>query len=185
MLNRRFGFIAMVAVAVVHNIGSAADVKSGPQVGEKILSVFHPLNCNGEHQGERYCLICKNGSNPVAMIFARQINPELTKLIKRIDQATGNNKERRMGSFVVFLGDSEKLEAEVKELATREKVQQCILAIDNPEGPKDFDIGPDAEVTVVLYAKLTVKANHAFKKGELNDKAIDAILADLSRMLKE
>ena len=41
------------------------------------------------------------------------------------------------------------------------------------------------EVTVVLYTKRTVKANHTFKKGELNDKAIDAIVADLAKILPE
>jgi hypothetical protein len=30
---------------------------------------------------------------------------------------------------------------------------------------------------------LTVKANHAFKKGDLNDKAIEAIVADLGKIL--
>ncbi len=185
MLNRRFAFIALAVVGFVLNTASAADPKSGPQVGEKIVGVFHPLNCNGEHEGEKYCLICKNGTHPVAMIFARQISPELTRLIKRIDQATGKNKERRMGSFVVFLSDSDTLEAELKKLAKKEKVQDCILAIDRPEGPEDFNVAPEADVTVVLYSKLTVKANHAFKKGELNDKAIDAIIADLAKILAD
>jgi hypothetical protein len=185
MLNRRLGFTALVAVALALNIASAAGPKSGPQVGEKVPGPLHPLNCTGEHAGEKYCLYCKNGPNPVAMIFARQISPELTKLIKGIDQATDKNKERNMGSFVVFLSDSDSLETKLKDLAKKEKIQHCILCIDDPEGPKDYNIAQEAEVTVVLYTKLIVKANHTFKKGELNDKGIEAIVADLAKILSE
>jgi hypothetical protein len=185
VLNRLLGFGAFVAVMFGSSFASAADLKSGPQVGEKLPGSFHPLNCTGDHAGEKYCLICKNGLNPVAMIFARQVTPELTRLIKRIDQATGRNQGQNMGSFVVFLSDSDTLETELKELAEKERIQHCVLAIDDPEGPKDYHIAPEAEVTVVLYTMQTVKANHAYKKGELNDKAIDAIVADLAKILPE
>jgi hypothetical protein len=182
MFNRVLGLTALLAVAPFFGAASAEEPKSGRQAGEKVVP-FHPLNCTGDHSGEKYCLICKNGDNPVAMIFARQVSPELTKLIKRIDQATGNNKERNMGSFVVLLSESGNLEKELKELAKKEKIRHCILTIDNPEGPQDYNIAEDAEVTVILYTKLTVKVNHTFKNGELNDKAIEAIIADLGRIL--
>src|SRR5262249_8022613 len=126
-----------------------------------------------------------NGANPVAMIFARQVTPDLTKLIKRIGQATDKNKKRGMGSFVVFLSDSDSLETELKELAKKKRIEHCVLTIGNPEGPEGYNIAPEAEVTVVLYTKLTVKANHAFKKGQFNDKGIEAIIADLAKILPE
>jgi hypothetical protein len=185
MLNRFVGVAALSAVAFVLSIASAADLKSGPQAGEKVPGPLHPLNCTGEHEGEKYCLYCEYGTNPVAAIFARQVSPELTRLIKRIDEATDKNKKRSMGSYAVFLSDSETLEMELKEVAKKETIRHCILAIDDPEGPKDYNLAPEAEVTVVLYTKLTVKANHTFKKGELNDKAIDAIVADLAKILPE
>jgi hypothetical protein len=174
------GFTALVAVVLFLGVASAADPKSGPQVGDRVVP-FHPLNCTGDHAGEKYCLICKNGPSPVAVIFARQVTPELIKLIKRIDEATDKNKERSMGSFVVLLSDSDNLEKELKELARKEKIQHCILTIDDPEGPKDYNIAPEAEVTVLL----TVKANHGFEKGDLNDKGIEAIVADLRKILPE
>jgi hypothetical protein len=185
MLNRFLGLTALVVVAFAVCPVSAADPKSGPQVGEKVPGPLHPLNCTGDHAGEKYCLYCENGDNPVAMIFVRQVTPEVAKLIKRIDRATDQNKEHSMGSFVVFLSDSETLETELKELAKKEKIQHCVLAIDDPEGPKNYNIAQEADVTVVLYTKRTVKANHAFRKGELNDKGIEAIVADLAKILPE
>jgi hypothetical protein len=174
---------ALVAVALLVGVAGAADVKSGPQVGERVPGPFHPLNCTGENAGEKFCLYCKNGQNPVAMIFARANSPELTKLIKKIDEATARNKDHSMGSFVVYLSDSQKLEGELKELARKEKLQLCVLSIDNPAGPEGYKVAKDADVTVVLYTKGTVKANHSFKKGELKDKAIDTILANVAKIL--
>jgi len=182
MLNRRL--TALFAVVVIVGAASAAQPKSGPQVGDKVVP-FHPLNCTGEHAGEKYCLICQNGPNPVAMIFARHVSPELIRLIKRIDQATDKNKERNMGSFVVLLNDSETLEKELKELAQKERIQHCILTIDNPDGPGGYNIAQEAEVTVVLYTRQTVNANHTFKKGELDERSIEAIVADLAKILPE
>src|SRR5262245_34790719 len=182
MLNRFLGFSALVVVALLVDVASAEDPKSGPQVGAKVHG-FHSLNCTGDHAGEKHCLICQNGDSPVAMIFARQVTPEITNLVKRIDQATDKNKKRGMGSFVVFLSDSDSLEMELKEFATKEKIQHSILTIDRPEGPEGYNIAPSAEVTVVLYSSLTVKANRTFKKGELNDKGIEAIITDLAKIL--
>jgi hypothetical protein len=184
MLNRVFGLTALIAVGLVVNLAAAADLKSGPQVGDNVVP-FHPLNCTGDHAGEKYCLICKNGSNPVAMIFARQVTPELTRLIKRIDQATEKNQKRAMGSVVVMLSESENLQKQLKELAKKEKIHRSILTIDNPEGPASYNIARDAEVTVILYTNMTVKANHTFKKGNLKDNAIEAIVTDLVKILPE
>ena len=173
----------VVALVLVSSRAGETTLKSGPQVDEKVPGPFHPLNCTGENAGEKVCLFCKNGENPVAMIFARQTSPALTKLIKKMDEATVKNKDASMGSFVVFLNDSEKLKDELKKLANKEKLQQCILSIDNPAGPKGYNVAQDADVTVVLYTNRTVKANHVYKKGELQDKDIDQIVADVSKIL--
>ena len=68
-------------------------------------------------------------------------------------------------------------------MADKEKVEKCVLSVDNPAGPKGYKVSKDAEVTVVLYTAHTVKANHAFGKGELDDKGIEKVLADVSKIL--
>jgi len=107
----------------------------------------------------------------------------LTGLVKKIDDATVANKSKRMGSFVVFLSDDEKLEDKIKALATKEGIKSTVLSIDNPAGPKDYAVAKEADITVVLYNKRKVESNRAFKKGELNASAIDAIIADVPKIL--
>jgi hypothetical protein len=178
-------FAAAVAALALALPASAEHIKSGPQAGEKVPGPFHPVNITGEHKGEKFCLFCVNGENPVAMIFAREASPELTRLIKKIDEATAKNKDKAMGSFVVFLNDKDGLDKDLAKLAEKEKIQKTVLSIDNPAGPKEYGVAQDADVTVVLYRERVVKANHAFKKGELTDKDIEKIVAEVPMILAE
>jgi hypothetical protein len=177
-------FVAAVAACALTLPALADHLKSGPQAGEKVPGPFHPVNVNGDHKGEKFCLYCVNGENPVAMVFARQTSPELTKLIKQLDAATSKNSSKSMGSFVVFLSDKEGLDKELSILAEKEKIQKTVLAVDNPAGPKGYEVAKDADVTVVLYVDRKVKANHAFKKGELKDGDIEKIVADIPKIME-
>ncbi|HYT87742.1 MAG TPA: hypothetical protein VEL76_03385, partial [Gemmataceae bacterium] len=106
------------------------------------------------------------------------------KLIKQLDAATAKNKDKGMGSFVVFLTNSEALPDQLKKLATTETIKNTVLAIDGPSGPEKFEVARDADVTVVLYNEHVVLANHTFRKGQLNDQAITQIMANVPKILK-
>src|SRR5262245_31496144 len=77
----------LLAGALVVGGAVAAELASGPQPGDKV-GPFHPLNVTGESAGQKQCLVCKNGANPVVMIFAKEVTPGLTTLIKKVDAAT-------------------------------------------------------------------------------------------------
>jgi L-lactate utilization protein LutC len=120
------------------------------------------------------------------MIFARKTSDNLTSLVKTIDAETAKNKSKKMGSFVVFLSDDEKLETALKTLAEKEGIKSTVLSIDNEAGPMKYNVAKDAEITVVLYNKQTVQANYAFKSAsELNAAAIQKVVADLPKILPE
>ena len=116
------------------------------------------------------------------MIFAREVSGPLTSLVKKIDAETVKHENKKMGSFVVFLSNKESLEKELKSLADKEGVKQTILTIDEPAGPEGYKVAKDADVTVVLYNKRKVEGNYVFRKGELNDKAIDKIISDVTKI---
>lgn len=179
----RFGMTLSACMVMMVGLATAGELKSGPQVGDEVPGPFHPLNVTGDSAGEKACLYCKNGANPVAMIFARECTPEVAKLIKKIDACTAKNDKAKMGSFVVFLSDDSALQAKLKEMAKKENIQKCVLSIDNPAGPDKYEVSKTADITVVLYTDHKVKANHAFKAGELNDKAINMIMADVKKIL--
>ncbi|MFM7149394.1 MAG: hypothetical protein ACKO23_06090 [Gemmataceae bacterium] len=120
------------------------------------------------------------------MIFAREISDGLTSLVKKVDEATVKNNKARMGSFVVVCNDDEKMEDKLKEMAKKEGLKKCVLSlVDRKAGPQGYKLHPDAEVTVVLYTKRKTQSQFAFKKGELKDKEIEAILEELPKILPE
>ena len=119
------------------------------------------------------------------MIFAREISAPLTSLVKKLDESTVKNASARMGSFVVFCSDEEGLDKKLKELATKENLKKLVLSIDNPAGPKGYNVAKDADVTVVYYNKRNVKVNHAFKKGELKEADIAKIVAEVTKIVPE
>jgi len=184
MSKRRILLAAGLSVVLLSGIGIADEpLKSGPQVGQQVPGPFHPLNCTGASAGQKHCLYCENGTSPVAMIFAREVNPALTTLIKKIDVETAKNKKARMGSFVVFLSDKEGLGAQLKTLADKEGLKNIVLSIDNPAGPQKYEIARDADVTVVLYSDHTVRSNYAYRKGELNDQGVGRVVSSIPKIL--
>jgi hypothetical protein len=181
----RVAFPVLAALLVVGTVTADNQEKivSGPQIDQKVPGPFHPLNVTGEKAGEKFCLYCVNGENPVAMIFAREPSPALATLIKKIDAATEKNKSQEMGSFVVFLSDKEGLDKDLKSMAHEAGLKKIVLAIDNPAGPEKYKVSKDADVTVVLYNERVVKANYAFKKGQLKEKDIEKIVSAVSKIV--
>jgi hypothetical protein len=158
-------------------------IESGPAVGKRIPGSFRPMNVTGDSAGKRNCLVCQNGENPVAMVFARELSDPVIQLIKKLDAESVKNAKKQMGSFVVFLSDDESLCDKLKALAEKEDLKECLLAMDAVSGPQGFNIAKEADVTVILYEKQIVRANHAFKKGELDEKAIASIVKDVAKIL--
>jgi hypothetical protein len=182
MLRKLFA-VAVIAV-FGYEVGNAAEIKSGPQAGKDVPGPFHPLNVNGESAGKKACLYCKHGESPVAMVFARTPECEGTqKLIKKLEEVTAANSKAEMGSFVVFLSDSDKTEAALKKFADEAKLKNVVLAVDNPAGPDKYEVAKDADLTIVLYTDRVVKVNKTFAKGKITDADIDAIVKDVSTIL--
>jgi hypothetical protein len=104
-------------------------------------------------------------------------------LVKKIDAA--NAGATGMGSFVVFLSDDEGLADKIKSMANKEGIKKTVLTIDNTAGPQGYNVAKEAEVTVVLYNRHDVKSNFAFKKGELNDAAIEKVVGAVKKDLTQ
>jgi D-aminopeptidase len=180
----------LLAAAVVVALGGfalAADLKSGPQAGEKVPGPFHPLNINGEDAGKNACLYCAAGDSPVVAVFARTGDDAMThKLLKAIDAATVKNEKAEMCSFAVFSGNRAKLEGQLKDAAKKADLKKLILAVELTDDPipEKYNLSAEADVTVILYKERVVAANYSFAKGKLTDKDIEKITADVAKIVK-
>jgi hypothetical protein len=171
-------------LALIPNTSRAAEpLVSGLKPGEHITTIFEPLNVNGPNAGEPHCLVCENGLSPVAMVWAREVGEPLVRLLAKLDAAAVKHAKQEMGSFAVFVGDDTLLEPQLKAVAEKQKLAKLVLAIEPAPGPAEYKLAADADVTVMLYNEHEVLANHAFRKGELTDAAIERILADLPKIV--
>ena len=104
----------------------------------------------------------------------------MTSLVKKLEQASSS----KAGAFVVVLtDDSDKMEAQLKELVEKEKLKNVVLTIDSPQGPPKYKIAKDADVTVVLYVNKEAKVNFAFEKGKFTDKDADKVIDAVKEIL--
>lgn len=104
----------------------------------------------------------------------------MTSLVKKLDAAAASDKSIK--TCVVFLSDDPNLEGKLEQLIKKEGIKHVHIGIDNPAGPKGWNIAKEAEATAVFYTKNKVVANHAIPKGGLNSQAVEAIIADLSKL---
>ncbi len=177
------GLIAGLAALAVFGLAFASEIKSGPQVGSGV-GAFHPFNvfnaessdlCNKEN-----CIVCQYGSKPVALVFARQASKPVAELVKKLDAEVGKVGQEKMGAAVVFLSSEDNIKQTVSQIAEKTKVKNVSLAVDGPTGPQSYKISKDAEVTVILYNKKKVVANHACEK--FDSKSVETVVADLSKI---
>jgi len=159
---------------------------SGPQVGSKLPGGFSPVNVTNaelpDYAGKRNDYTEQHGAGPVVLVFGRGISDPLTNLTKKLDAAVAKNKAARLRAVLVILRDDAETERALKELGGRQGIEKVSLAI-MPDGPNDYKLSKEADVTVIVYDRYKVEANHAIRKGELNDRAIETILADVSKVV--
>ena len=119
-------------------------------------------------------------------VFARELNDGLASLAKQIDAAIAKNEEKKMTGFLVLLSEDPDADEE-KLIAFAEKhgIKNLPLTLfDGVAGPPKYNLAEDAEVTVNMWVKMKVQANHAFAKGKLDAAAIKQVVADTSKILE-
>ena len=119
-------------------------------------------------------------------MFARELTDDLASLVKKLDAVAEENQNKKVAGFVVLLSeDPDADEKKVQEFAEKHGIKTLPLAIfDGVAGPPSYNLAKEADVTVHLYVKKEVKANHAFGKGDLTTAAIEQVVADASKILE-
>jgi hypothetical protein len=118
----------------------------------------------------------------VVCVFARKTSEPLTSLVKQIDEQIGENP--KLKSFVVITPPKGVKPAEdLKRMASSASIKHVPLTVgESPDGPPDYEVSKDADITVLMWKQHRVKANHAFK-GELADADIRSIMANIPKAL--
>ena len=187
---KAFSLALAIALAAVGTV-RAAELTSGLQPGD-LVGAFNVEKCggavnDGREVGANFCYRCMLGNKPVVMIFARKTDGNLSKLAKQLDKHLAKNSDQKLSSFINLLGsDPAELKSKAKEFAANNELENVALVVpdDNENGPEEFAISPEAEVTVTIYRNGKVAASHALAPGELTDAEIKSIISDTGKILK-
>lgn len=118
-------------------------------------------------------------------IFARDLTDDLASLVKQVDETVAKNKDQDMRAFLVVMSeDADAVEPKLKELAEKQGIKSVPLTIfEGSSGPPRYKIAKDADVTVLMWKGLSVKSNHAYGKGELDEKSVKTVMEDTKSIL--
>jgi endonuclease YncB( thermonuclease family)/mannose-6-phosphate isomerase-like protein (cupin superfamily) len=172
----------------------------GYQVNDPVQLFFTEYRVTGPQvktPGEGYRLVFTYSTRPVVMVYTWDLNAPVIQLIKKLDEVTKKQKDRRLGSYVVLFCENRAQEKQLNALAEKENIQHTLLALvvvnkwtvrDQKTGPglQQFlaRFGRAAETRVMLATpQRQVKASYAYRKGELNNRQIERIFADLPKIL--
>ncbi len=163
-----------------------AEIKSGLQIGD-YADAFDVKDCSSaQTRGKTLCYRWVYGGRPVVAVFTRSLDDNVVSLAKELQAKLFENSNKQLRAFVVVLSDKpQKQEGKLSEIAQMNRLRTLPLTVfKDAKGPPDYKIAADAEVTVMLWTGLQVKANHAFAVGELNAAAIKKVIVSLGTILK-
>ena len=180
--------LAVLLISVVSiPLFGRAPLQPGYQVGDRLQLFFREYLVTGpgvDQPRESNYLVCSYSTRPVVMVYTREITALVVRLIKQLDATTQNHQKERLGSYVVLLCEPLNREAELQALAKKEKIRHTTLALAVPHERFQAKFGAEAETTVILAtSKRQVKASYAYRKGELKDRDIEQIIADVPKIL--
>lgn len=118
-------------------------------------------------------------------MFAREVTPGLTSLVKKLEAAADTHADAKFRPVVVFLSDDEKADVKLKAFADKEGFKKVVFGVEGLTGPSDYKLAKEADVTVVLYQKKTVRKTFAFEKGKLTEKEAGEVAAAVKDILPD
>lgn len=183
------GLIAAV-LTLSAGLAAAEEVKSGLGAGEKIpafiVAKVGGADADGVEVGKELCYRCKYGARPQVMIFTRTTSGEVASLTKQLNEVVAANADKQLSAFVnVMNADKAAAETAAKELAAAGSANvPVVVPVENENGPANYGINPDAEVTVLIANKMAVVASHGFAPGKFDGEAVKKILGEVESAIK-
>lgn len=115
-------------------------------------------------------------------VFTRNTSEPLASLVKQIDAKVG--EKSGLKSFVVVIPKKDETPKDaIKKLAETASIKNVPITLGEPgDGPPDYEISRNADITITLWHEHKVKTSRAFK-GELTAKDIDEVMGDVTKLL--
>lgn len=174
---------AILGLLIPLTVAADEPCKSGPKAGQR-PGPYSALVCVGPQRGTQHCFICETADRPMVVVFARTLSDPLGRLVHRLDKALNDHQKVELRAWVTFLADDQtSLDPKVVAWGRKHVTGNVpLMVFEDVVGPPAYLLAREADVTVLLAVNQKVVANFAYREGQLNDPAIDAILAAMPRI---
>jgi len=179
---------SVLTAALVASVAVAADtasvgLKQGDSIGAFYVTKVAGAPEDGVKSGQELCYRCKYGQRPMVMVFTRKAGDKVTQLVSQLDQAVAENTDAQLKGFVTVMGsDQSSLKESAKQIAegSKSKMVPVAVAADSENGPANYRLDPNAEVTVVIANESQVVATHAFAADSVD---VAAVMKEIKQLL--
>ncbi len=141
------------------------------------------LIATGPDRGKQECYVCGQADKPTVVVFGRALNPATGKLLAALDAEALARKDANLKCWFTQLTETADLDALAKWSQAHGLKALAVGAYEDTDGPPGYTIGPDAEVTVVMFVRKKVVVNVSLRAGELTAERVAEIRASLPRIL--
>ena len=158
---------------------------SGVPVGKR-PGPYSFLVATGPQRGQQTCYICEQHETgkPAAVVFAKSLSDPLAKLMAKLESARPAKNDLGYKTWLTHTTATADLDGLAKWAQQKGLKTVPVGAYEDADGPPAYKLAKDADVTVMLFVKERVVANFAYRAGELNDDAIDAILKSVPKLFE-
>ena len=169
----------VLSAALVAGFVTAADtatdgLKQGDPIGAFYVTKVAGASEDGVKVGQELCYRCKYGQRPMVMVFTRKSSDKVNQLVAELDKAVAENSDAQLRGFVTVMGeDQASLKSTAKKIVDDSKAKMIPVAVsDSPNGPANYRLNPDAEVTVIVATESQVVASHSFTADAVDVAAV-------------
>jgi hypothetical protein len=172
------------ALILCLSLAAAEPCKSGLAPNQR-PGPYSALVCVGPQRGQQHCYVCEAGDRPLVIVFARNLSEPLGKLARQLDQAIKEHSKADLRSWITILADDQtSMDPKVVQWAQKFAVSNVPCAVfEDTVGPPAYLIARDADVTVLLAVNKKVVANFAYRAGELDSAASQAIVKAIPKIV--
>jgi hypothetical protein len=156
----KMSVLSVAAASLMAVAAIAAPTASGLKPGASV-GAFDVVDVSGPSKGKQLCYRCQYGNSPVVAAFVNGDPMESAGLIAGLQKVVDAHKDKKLRSFVVYMGGQENKDA-IEKVAASKKVTIPLTFL--PGGPQaadiaNYKISPDAKNTVLLWNRGQVQAN--------------------------
>lgn len=175
---RRLGILTFITLTAAH----AADLVSGPAPGAA-LAPLQVYAATGPREGKELDYVAERGAKPTVFVLVREFDRPVARFLKALDTAVHEESAEAVVVAAWLTDQKDETKTYLPRVQQSLKMEHTALTVflGDKNGPNDWDVSPDARVTVVVARDRKSAARIGFRS--INETDVARVRADLKKAL--